>query len=181
MLSTDCVTQILSSNCSHPNVCSNPAAKCFPSTTKIQHGIVFIAREFNFCRPHFRSRILSQGRNLRLLLPTLKSTGRKSCLVNFDTHGDLAANDWIIQENPTLGQIHGSTSIASWILAAVQYGMVDRVVWIQPPWAEEMEPGTQLHCFILYNCTVKSSKSCHLTFLTQMCHKKSLTQMLSSK
>jgi len=37
--------------------------------------------------------------------------------------------------------VYSSTTIADWILPAIYMGHVGSVVWVKPPWAEQMPEG----------------------------------------
>lgn len=63
-------------------------------------------------------------------------------LLHFDSHPDLTVPsgllaDLVYDKEKLLEQI----SIADWILPAVYAGHVDRVVWVRPPWSDQIREG----------------------------------------
>ena len=63
-------------------------------------------------------------------------------LLHFDSHPDLSVPqqlraDDVFDKEKLLDQI----AIADWILPAVYAGHVERVIWVKPPWADQMDEG----------------------------------------
>lgn len=63
-------------------------------------------------------------------------------LLHFDSHPDLTvpvkmkANTVFEQQT-----LYEEISIADWILPAVYAGHVDRVIWVKPPWSDQIKDG----------------------------------------
>lgn len=65
-------------------------------------------------------------------------------IVHFDSHPDLLISRELSAE--TAGKkydLFDSLSIENWILPAAYAGHLTRVVWVKPPWANQMETGTR--------------------------------------
>ena len=63
-------------------------------------------------------------------------------LLHFDSHPDLTVpvkmKASTVFEQQTL---YEKISIADWILPAVYAGHVDRVIWVKPPWSDQIKDG----------------------------------------
>lgn len=65
-------------------------------------------------------------------------------IIHFDSHPDLLVSRELSAE--TAGKkydLFDSLSIENWILPAAYAGHLTRVVWVKPPWANQMEKGTR--------------------------------------
>lgn len=65
-------------------------------------------------------------------------------LVHFDAHPDLTIPakmpaEWVF-DTPRLAE---AVSIADWILPAVYAGHINRVIWVKPEWADQMQGETR--------------------------------------
>ena len=63
-------------------------------------------------------------------------------VLHFDSHPDLTvplnmAADTVFEQ----AKLYEEISIADWILPAVYAGHVSRVVWVKPPWADQIRDG----------------------------------------
>lgn len=63
-------------------------------------------------------------------------------VLHFDSHPDLTvpvkmAADAVFEQS----ELYEEISIADWILPAVYAGHVSRVVWVKPPWADQIREG----------------------------------------
>ena len=63
-------------------------------------------------------------------------------VLHFDSHPDLTvpvkmAADTVFEQE----RLYEEISIADWILPAVYAGHVHRVVWVKPPWADQIREG----------------------------------------
>ena len=63
-------------------------------------------------------------------------------VLHFDSHPDLTvpvkmAADTVFEQS----ELYEEISIADWILPAVYAGHVSRVVWVKPPWADQIREG----------------------------------------
>lgn len=65
-------------------------------------------------------------------------------IIHFDSHPDLLVSRELSAE--TVGKkydLFDCLSIENWILPAAYAGHLTRVVWVKPPWANQMEKGTR--------------------------------------
>ncbi|XP_064393129.1 UPF0489 protein C5orf22 homolog isoform X2 [Halichondria panicea] len=68
-------------------------------------------------------------------------------LVHFDAHPDLLSPNIKADRLTHTAELFSSTSIADWILPTLYSGHVGGVVWLKPPWAEQIPDGE--YCLIV--------------------------------
>lgn len=72
---------------------------------------------------------------------------RKCCMVHFDSHPDLSCFDNILPEHITdrtelCHRLRNSEDgISSFILPALSMGLLNNVVWVRPPWTDQIPIG----------------------------------------
>ena len=65
-----------------------------------------------------------------------------NCLVHLDSHPDLLLPQNITHQQMTDRQVlNEKLSIESWILPGVYWGLIDIIVWICPPWSNQIQEG----------------------------------------
>jgi len=74
---------------------------------------------------------------------------RDNVLLHFDSHPDLG-----IPKDLTADQVFdkealfAETSIENWILPAVYAGHISHVIWVMPPWCDQMPPDVDVDCHV---------------------------------
>ncbi|GAB1610400.1 hypothetical protein Ahia01_001326100, partial [Argonauta hians] len=64
-------------------------------------------------------------------------------VLHLDAHPDLLApNDLLAQDVYSKHTLYDSVSIATWLMPLLYAGHVTTVVWVKPPWADQIEDGT---------------------------------------
>ena len=64
-------------------------------------------------------------------------------LLHFDSHPDLTVPPKMRSETVFHQEkLYDEISIADWILPAVYAGHINRVIWIKPPWSNQIKEGT---------------------------------------
>ena len=63
-------------------------------------------------------------------------------LLHFDSHPDLLLPSNIkAQEMNNVYNLYDKLSIENWILPACYLGVIDVIVWIKPPWSNQIKDG----------------------------------------
>ena len=64
-------------------------------------------------------------------------------LIHFDSHPDLLLpSNLTDSETQDKYELFDRLSIENWILPAVYLGVIDTIMWVCPPWANQIKPGT---------------------------------------
>ncbi|XP_064455104.1 UPF0489 protein C5orf22 homolog [Ornithodoros turicata] len=89
-------------------------------------------------------------------------------LIHLDSHPDLVMPPAL---DPALlndaQHVYDATSIESWILPAVLAGHVSRVVWVRPPWSDQIPDGT--HRFLVGTRSGRAKVSCAESYFLSEC------------
>lgn len=70
----------------------------------------------------------------------------ETVLVHFDAHPDLLSPEIHADDVTDKDLLFDSVSIAEWILPAIYKGHFGRVVWVKPPWANQIPAGSYRLC-----------------------------------
>jgi len=69
-------------------------------------------------------------------------------MLHFDSHPDMCASPDFREENLENAQkMREKVSIESWILPLVVAGHLKKIIWVRPPWGDQLPDGIKtLHC-----------------------------------
>jgi len=83
-----------------------------------------------------------------------------NAMIHFDSHPDLLLPSGITaQECANVNQLYGKLSIENWILPACFLGVLDTIVWVKPPWSNQIAEGH-------YNFLIGRHKDSNLVKIT---------------
>ena len=92
---------------------------------------VFVEEDHHHVLPHIFRCVGAKN------LPTVGNA-----LVHFDSHPDLLLpSDIVANDVKNINSLYDKLSIENWILPACFLGVIDTVVWVAPPWSNQIPEG----------------------------------------
>ena len=116
---------------------------------------VFVEEDHHHVLPHIFRCVGAKN------LPTVGNA-----LVHFDSHPDLLLpSDIVANDVKNINSLYDKLSIENWILPACFLGVIDTVVWVAPPWSNQIPEGQYDFVIGKHNRTNKVQKKLQNFFL----------------